>query len=150
MHAPYNRYRFTSLLLRGNVPIEESNELLSSNGWSFLELIPNGHGMFRRTMPGVDNVLIYHLTPIGITKAFGISKDQEIRNLDKDNCFMIGDGMADAECFSSVNTVYIPSNGIESDPNVKSFASQIENIKVLQRSHNEGFAVAIDDILKTF
>lgn len=150
LHAPYNRDRLSSLLLRGNVPTDESNELLAKGGWPFLELVANGHGMFRRTMPGVDNVLIYHLVPVGISKASGILRDQEHRNLKRENCFMIGDGMADAHCYSAVNTVYIPSNGIESDPDVKAFADAHENIVILDQSHNAGFAQAIDLILKNY
>ena len=150
LHAPYNRDRFTSLLLRGNVNTDEANELLNANGWPFLEIVPNGHGMFRRTMPGVDNVLIYHLTPIGVTKAFGISRDQEIRGIEITDSFMIGDGMADAQCHEVVNTVYMPSNGPASDPDVAKFASEIENIKVLDDSHNTGFAKAINSILERY
>ena len=147
MHAPYNRDRFTSLLMRGNIATERANEILISGGWPFLEIIPNGHGMFRRTMPGVDNVLIYHLTPTGVTKASGISKDQDIRNLDPQNCYMIGDGMADALCHDVVNKVFIPSNGAQSDNDVLELSKSINNIVVLENSHNEGFAEAIDEIL---
>lgn len=147
MHAPYNRDRFTSLLMRGNISTEKANEILSSNGWPFLEIIPNGHGMFRRTMPGVDNVLIYHLTPIGVTKAFGIAKDQELRNIDPSTSYMIGDGMADALCYEVVNKVFVPSNGALSDTDVLDLSNKIENIIVLDDSHNKGFAKAIDFIL---
>lgn len=150
LHAPYNRDRLSSLLLRGNVPTEKANGLLAKSGWPFLEIVANGHGMFRRTMPNVDNVLIYHLVPIGVSKNSGIVRDQELRNLEKDNCFMIGDGMADAHCFESVNTVYIPSNGAKSDPDVSAFADQHENIVVLDETHNTGFAQAIDIILKKY
>ena len=148
MHAPYNRDRFTSLLLRGNIPTEKANEVLSSGGWPFLEIVPNGHGMFRRTMPGLDNVLIYHLTPIGVTKAFGITKDQELRNISLENSYMIGDGMADALCYGVVNKVFIPSNGTLSDNDVLELSNEIDNIVVLEDSHNLGFAEAIDLILK--
>src|SRR5690606_28115605 len=89
MHAPYNRDRLSSLLLRGNIATDRANELLAKNGWPFLEIVANGYGMFRRTMPGVEKVLIYHLVPIGVSKASGIIRDQEIRNLKKENCFMI-------------------------------------------------------------
>ena len=150
LHTPYNRDRFASLLLRGNVSVDESNDLLASGGWPFLELIPNGHGMFRRTMPGLDNVLIYHLTPKGVTKGFGILRDQDLRNLNPDDCFMIGDGMSDAQCYDVVNTVYIPSNGLASDPDVEIYIKDKKNIVVLEESHNEGFASAIDAILKKY
>ena len=147
MHTPYNRDRLTSFLMRGNISTKEANELLSSRGWPFLELIPNGHGMFRRSMPGVDNVLIYHLTPVGITKAYGISQDQTLRNLDPQNCYMIGDGMADALCHNVVNKVFIPSNGLQSDNDVLALSKTIENIVALDNSHNSGFAQAINKIL---
>lgn len=150
MHTPYNRDRFTSLLMRGNIPTDQANEILSSKGWPFLEIIPNGHGMFRRTMPNIENVLIYHLTPIGVNKAFGISKDQEIRNIEPQNSFMIGDGMADALCYGVVNKVYIPSNGALSDTDVLELSKKVDNIIVLEDSHNEGFAKAIDLILDEY
>lgn len=150
LHVPYNRDRYASLLMRGNVSIEKANALLEENGWPFLDLVANGHGMFRRTMPGVDNVLIYHVAPKGVTKAFGISRDQELRNLDPEHCYMIGDGMADAQCHDVVNTVYIPSNGLESDPDVKDFVANHSNIVALSQSHNKGFAEAIKLILNKY
>jgi hydroxymethylpyrimidine pyrophosphatase-like HAD family hydrolase len=150
MHAPYNRDRHASLLLRGNVSSSTANELLHANGWPFLDLVANGHGMFRRTMPHVENVLIYHLTPIGVTKASGIIRDQKLRGLDKDHCYMIGDGMADAECVDAVHTVFMPSNGPASDPNVADFAQNHSSIHVLEKSHNEGFAEAINIILSKY
>lgn len=150
LHTPYNRDRFSSLLLRGNVSIDASNTLLAENGWPFLTLIPNGHGMFRRTMPGIDNVLIYHLTPIGITKKSGIEQDQKLRNLDPRHCFMIGDGMADVQCHEAVNMVYIPSNGIKSDPDVAEYVKHHKNIFELSESHNKGFSQAIDLILAKY
>ncbi len=150
LHTPYNRDRYASLLMRGNVPIEKANILLQENGWSFLELVANGHGMFRRTMPGVDNVLIYHVTPIGISKAYGISRDQELRGIDPQHCYMIGDGMADVLCHDVVRTVYIPSNGIDSDADVQEFIKTQKNIVALSKSHNRGFAEAIDLILAKY
>lgn len=150
LHAPYNRDRYASILMRGNVPIEEANDVLHSQGWPFLEFVANGYGMFRRTMPGVDNVLIYHVTPVGVTKATGIARDQELRSLDVENCFIIGDGMADAHCFDVVNTVYMPCNGPESDPEVKTYVDEHANIVVLDQSHNLGFAEAITQILAQY
>lgn len=150
MHAPYNRDRYASILMRGNVSIDEANKVLHTGGWPFLEFVANGYGMFRRTMPGVDNVLIYHVTPVGVTKATGIARDQELRSLEVENCFMIGDGMADAHCYDVVKTVYMPSNGPESDPEVKKFVDEHDNIIVLKGSHNVGFAEAIKQILAQY
>lgn len=149
-HSEYNRDRLASYLLRGNINIGEANNLLANNGWPYLEIIANGHGMFRRTMPSVDNVLIYHLTPIGITKAYGIQQDQQLRGLKKMHCYIIGDGMADAQCWEVVNTVYMPINGPLSDPNVEQFVKSKKNIVVLSQSHNLGFAQAIDNILSQY
>jgi hydroxymethylpyrimidine pyrophosphatase-like HAD family hydrolase len=150
LHAPFNRDRHGSLLMRGNVDVNIANEILAESGFEFLELIPNGHGMFRRTMPGVENVIIYHLTPIGVTKLSGIEYDQKLRGKSRENSFMIGDGMADAQCDSAVNTVFIPINGIASDPNVKTYADSKSNIHVLEKSHNEGFAEAVEIILNKY
>ena len=60
---------------------------------------------------------------------------------------MIGDGMADALCHDVVNKVFIPSNGAQSDNDVLELSKSINNIVVLENSHNEGFAEAIDEIL---
>lgn len=150
MHTPYNRDRHASILLRGNIDIVQANDFLQQNGFAFLEIVANGHGMFRRTMPNIDNVLIYHLTPIGVTKASGIIADQKLRNLEKQHCFMIGDGMADAHCFEAVETLFMPSNGPESDPEVAIYVKEHDSIHVLDKSHNEGFAQAIDIILERY
>lgn len=150
MHAPYNRDRHTSILMRGNIDVAASNDLLAKNGWPFLEIVANGHGMFRRTMPNVENVLIYHLTPKGVTKSSGIAADQKLRGISKENSFMIGDGMADAHCHENVHTLYMPSNGPQSDEEVAQYIKQFDNIVVLEKSHNEGFAQAIDLILEKY
>lgn len=150
LHAPYNRDRHASLLLRGNIDTTVANQLLGDNGFVFLEIIANGHGMFRRTMPNVENVLIYHLTPIGVSKASGVVRDQKLRGIERENSFMIGDGMADAICVDVVNTVLMPSNGPASDENVAAFAQVHSGITVVENSHNEGFAQAIDEILKKY
>lgn len=148
LHARYNRDQHASIMLKGSLNIEETNSLLAENGWPYLELNSNGHGMYKRTMPGVNNVLIYHLAPTGVRKASGIAKDQELRGLDKQNCFMIGDGMADVMCSEYVNTVYVPINGVNSDEDVAKYADSHDNVVVLNESHNEGFAKAIDLILE--
>ena len=133
-------------MLRGNIDEKLANELLKEN-WPFLEIYGNGHGMFRRTMPGIDNVLIYHLAPIGVTKLGGIEFDQKLRGLNIDDCFMIGDGFADLICSPAVNKVYVPINGINSDPNSAEYARTHENVIALNKSHNEGFAEAIEIII---
>lgn len=150
MHTPYNRDCFASFKLRGNVSVDACNNLLSSHGWPFLEFVPNGHGMFRRTMPDVENVLIYHLTPVGVTKAFGISRDQELRTLSASHCYLIGDGMADAMCSDIVDTVFIPANGPISDPNIEKYSRENDSVVILEKSHNHGFAQAIDIILRKY
>lgn len=146
LHNEYNRGQFATTMLRGNVDEKKANELLKDK-WPYLEIHANGHGMFRRTMPGVDNVLIYHLAPIGVTKAGGIQFDQKLRGLEIKDCFMIGDGFADLVVSPYVNKVYVPINGIESDANSKEYAQTHDNVVVLENSHNEGFLEAIKKIV---
>ena len=146
LHEEFSRGQYGTTMLRGNIDEQKANELLKDQ-WPYLEIYGNGHGMFRRSMPGVENVLIYHLAPIGVTKKSGIEFDQKLRDLKKQDCFMIGDGYADLVCSPAVNTVYVPSNGIKSDINSKEYADNHENVIVLDGSHNEGFEQAIDFIV---
>ncbi|MFN8015937.1 MAG: HAD hydrolase family protein [Acidimicrobiia bacterium] len=146
-HDPHNRNRFATFLLRGNVDLEKANHILVENNFEIYELIANGHGRFRVSMPNVENVIVYHLAPKGTTKATGIKRDQEIRRLKKENCFMVGDGLADLQCYEYVNKVFVPSNGPLTDPDVETYARAHENIILLDKSHNEGFAQAVDLIV---
>jgi hydroxymethylpyrimidine pyrophosphatase-like HAD family hydrolase len=150
LHAPYNRDRYASVLLRGNIDVEKANALLSDGGWPFLNVVANGHGMFRRTMPGVENVLIYHLSPVGTSKGSGIARDQQLRGIKHENSFLIGDGLADVLCSEFVNAVYVPTNGLESDPDTKEYVETHDNVHALTKSHNEGFAEAVDIILSKY
>lgn len=147
LHARYNRDQHASIMLKGYVDIEKANQLLKDNGWDYLEITSNGHGMYKRKMKNVDNVLIYHLAPIGVGKASGIKKDQELRGLNPQDCYLIGDGKADVQCNEVVNKVFVPSNGIANDEQVAAYAQEHDNIIVLNNSHNEGFAEAIDTII---
>ena len=146
-HSEYNRGQYGTTMLRGNIDEVNANELLQEN-WPYLEIYGNGHGMFRRSMPGVENVLIYHLAPIGTTKVGGIKYDKELRNLSTENCFMIGDGFADLLCSTEVNKVFVPINGVNADKNSALYAQEHENVEVLKGSHNEGFQEAIEKIIK--
>ena len=147
IHKLYNRDRNASLMLKGNVDVNEVNLLLNENGWPYLEMNSNGHGRPSDTIPDVAQALIYHIVPLGISKASGVAKDQELRHLDKENCFMIGDGMADLLCSELVNSVYVPSNGVECDVEVGIYAEEHDNVLIMKESHNEGFAHAIDLII---
>lgn len=142
IHSEYNRGQVATTMLRGNIDESKANELMKDK-WPYLEIHANGHGMFRRTMPGVENVLIYHLAPIGVTKAGGIEFDQKLRGLNVENCFMIGDGLADLVVSPFVNKVYVPVNGVQSDTNSKAYANTHDNVVILENSHNEGFLEAI-------
>lgn len=146
LHSEYNKGQFATTMLRGEIDEKKANELMKDK-WPYLEIHANGHGMFRRTMPGVENVLIYHLAPIGVTKAGGVEFDQKLRNLKKEDCFMIGDGYADLVVSPFVNTVYVPVNGVKSDSNSKAYADSHDNVVVVESSHNEGFLEAIKLII---
>lgn len=146
MHSEYNRGQFATTMLRGCIDEIKANDLLKDK-WPYLEIHANGHGMFRRTMPGLSNVLIYHLAPIGVTKLGGIQYDQKLRGLNVEDCFMIGDGYADLICSDAVNKVFVPINGIDSDLNSAQYAETHENVVVLDNSHNEGFLEAVELIV---
>jgi phosphoglycolate phosphatase len=141
-HAPWSFVdRECSALLRGNVSLAETNELLDKGGYGWLELQDNGVIPRRGRFPDLDveEVRAYHLVPAGISKRSAVALDRERRGLPREACIAVGDSASDADVASEVGAVFVVANG---EPGVRAL-SLPENVYLLDRGHGLGFVDAV-------
>jgi hydroxymethylpyrimidine pyrophosphatase-like HAD family hydrolase len=142
-HTPWSSLaRECSVLLRGNVPLQEANDTLERSGNGWLELLDNGimsaaGGRF----PGLekDEVHAYHLVPKGVSKASAIAVDRARVGLGSTACIAVGDSASDVASASEVGAVFVVANG---EPAVSGLALA-DNVYLMDRSHGLGFVDAI-------
>ena len=142
-HAPWASLpRECSVLLRGNLPLDEANRYLERSGNDWLELLDNGiisaaPGRF----PGLDTneVHAYHLVPRGVSKASGIALDRARAGLSPEECIAIGDSASDVAAAPEVGAVFVVANGERAVAGL----TLAENVYLMDRSHGLGFADAV-------
>jgi phosphoglycolate phosphatase len=142
-HTPWASLpRECSVLLRGNLPVDEANRYLERSGNGWLEMLDNGiisaaPGRF----PGleIDEVHAYHLVPRGVSKASGIALDRARAGLSPDECIAIGDSASDVAVAPQVGAVFVVANGEQAVAGL----SLAENVYLMDRSHGLGFADAV-------
>jgi hydroxymethylpyrimidine pyrophosphatase-like HAD family hydrolase len=142
-HTPWSSLaRECSVLLRGNVPLQEANDTLERSGNGWLELLDNGiisaaAGRF----PGLeaDEVHAYHLVPKGVSKASAIAVDRARAGLDAAACIAVGDSASDVATAAEVGAVFVVANG---EPAVAGL-SLPDNVYLMDRTHGLGFADAV-------
>jgi hydroxymethylpyrimidine pyrophosphatase-like HAD family hydrolase len=147
-HDPWNEGREVSLLLRGDVDAAAARTWLDSNGFDWAELHDNGvipRGF--ASLPGVERVRVYHLSPRGISKRLAIAADQAERGLSRDECVMVGDAPSDLACHAEVAHCYLVHNAVTKDPHLADAVKTVDNATVTNRGYGEGFADVIDSLL---
>lgn len=113
LHDPWHEDHLVDLLLRGDVPVAEADDLLARNGFGWLRLNDNGVMPPGRSFDGLDvePIRYYHLLPHGITKAVAIEADLTRRGLDRAHAIAIGDSLSDMEMAPHVAKLFIVANG---------------------------------------
>jgi phosphoglycolate phosphatase len=134
--------RECSVLLRGQVPVDQANQALDRSGNGWLELLDNGiiaaePGRF----PGIDvgQVHAYHLVPKGVSKVSAVALDRARLGLPPEACIAVGDSASDAAVAQEVGAVFVVANG---EPAV-SGVPLADNVYLMDRSHGLGFADAV-------
>jgi hypothetical protein len=142
-HAPWAFLpRECSVLLRGQVRVEEARRTLARGGYDWLDLVDNG---IVAAPPGrfptleVSEVHAYHLAPAGLNKASAIALDRERLGLDRDECMVVGDSASDAAAAAQVGAVFVVANGESALAGIPVG----ENVYLMDRSHGLGFADAV-------
>lgn len=146
-HAPWSFLpRECSVLLRGQLPLDDANSTLDRSGNGWLELLDNGiiaaePGRF----PGleVDRVHAYHLVPKGVSKASAIAMDRARLGVPRDACIAVGDSPSDMAVASEVGAVFLVANG----ETAVAGETLADNVYLLDRSHGLGFADAVTSFI---
>lgn len=123
-HDPWHVDREVTHVLRGNVPVAESQALLDGLPLP-VTLIDNGiiHPP-RHTLVGVTEVHAYHLVPSGVSKAHALVADLEYRGLGRHDAIAIGDSSADLAMSDAVGLVVVVRNGLD-DPVLVAHAAEL-------------------------
>jgi phosphoglycolate phosphatase len=142
-HAPWAFMdRECSILLRGNLDVDQARATLGGAGYGWLDVLDNGilsGGPDRFPGLQVDEVHVYHLVPAGVSKRAAIAVDRARRGLRADECIAIGDSPSDADAAQEVGAVFIVANGA---PAMEGERLR-DNVFLLERTHGLGFADAV-------
>jgi hydroxymethylpyrimidine pyrophosphatase-like HAD family hydrolase len=147
-HSPWNTYRESSFLLRGEVVTAEAEERLAAAGLGWATLVDNGVIPSRyENLAGLDRVRAYHLLPRGVSKLAGVAGDRAHRSLDRAECAVIGDAAADLECRGEVGRCFLVRNGLDKDPSLRWALEPGSGVEVTKAGHGEGFAEVVHRLL---
>lgn len=145
-HEPWTFLpRECSVLLRGQVAVDEAREALEQNGYGWLDVLDNGIIPKPERFPRLDvqEVHAYHLVPKGVNKASAVAIDRSRVGVDAAACVAVGDSASDAAMASEVAAVFIVANG---EPALRHVTPE-RNVFLLDRSHGLGFADAVLPLL---
>jgi len=139
-HAPWaHDGREVSMLLRGHVALDEVHRRLEDAGYGWIRLHDNG--ILRRSFPGldVDEVHVYNLLPLGVSKATAVAADLADRGITTGEAAAIGDSASDLALAPHVATLFLVAGSWPSD--------LPHNAMVTEASYGEGFAEAVLGLL---
>ncbi|HEX4778882.1 MAG TPA: hypothetical protein VFW74_19050 [Acidimicrobiia bacterium] len=147
-HDPWNDGRLVSLMVRGELDLEDAHARLERDGYPWVEIVENGIiGRRYESLPSVSNVRVYHLAPRGISKRDAVLADQKERGLGADECAVVGDAAADLACHDVVARCFVVRNAIDKDPSFADVVAQAPNATVTRAGHGAGFAEAVAALL---
>jgi hydroxymethylpyrimidine pyrophosphatase-like HAD family hydrolase len=146
-HSPWNAYRESSFLLRGEVPTDDAEDRLATAGFGWATLVDNGVIPHRYETLTVERVRAYHLLPRGVSKVAGVAADRAQRGLERAECAMIGDAAADLECRGEVGRCFLVRNGFDKDPSLGWVLDPGSGVEVTKAGHGEGFAEVVHVLL---
>ena len=140
-HSPWHEGRVYSHLFRGEVDVEEANQLLEQEGHPDLRLLDNG--AIRRSMPGLEVVHAYHLVPKPVSKANAVVAHMRARQYEPEQCIAVGNSIEDLEVAAAVGRFYVVANGPQRDPGLGEALAGYENVTVTEGSMGDGFYEAV-------
>lgn len=151
-HAPWNRGRDHSVMVRGEAPYAAVRAWLDEHGFEWAEYAENGHiPKQAHTVPGFEHVRVWHLNPLGISKRAAIAADRAYRGLALEETAMIGDAVSDFECWPEVGRCFVMRNGIEHDPTLAALVARAQaggaRVEITDRGHTEGYAETVERLL---
>jgi hydroxymethylpyrimidine pyrophosphatase-like HAD family hydrolase len=110
-HEPLPQDRQGTILLRGQLDVNEAAAALADAGYPWATLVDNGrfNRPFAHLGPGRTHA--YHLAPAGVTKATAAHAYLERRGLTAEDAAAIGDAPSDLELTEVVGVVFLVANG---------------------------------------
>ena len=140
-HSPWHTGRSHSHLFRGDVDVEEANQVLQREGHESLRLLDNG--AISTTMPGIDVAHAYHLVPKLVSKANAVAAHMRIREYQPDSCIGVGDSIEDLEVAAAVGRFFVVANGPARDPGLREAMAGFQNVTVTEGGMGDGFYEAV-------
>jgi phosphoglycolate phosphatase len=129
-HDPWNEGREATYLLRGN-GFANARTALADRGFDWCELVDNG--LLRR------GGHVYHLAPVGTSKAHGVRVDRVRHGVGPDEAVYIGDSASDLECAAEVGTCWLVANA---DPG-------LDWPQRTAGAYSEGVAEVLEDLFRS-
>jgi phosphoglycolate phosphatase len=143
-HEPWHVGREVSHLFRGQVDVQEVDEVLRERGHSNLRLVDNG--VVNRRSPALaqlSHVRGYHLVPAGASKAAAVALHRSARGYSPAQTFAVGDSREDLACASQVGSFWLVANAVERDPSIAGELAAHANARVAEAAHGAGVYEAV-------
>src|SRR4051812_33192355 len=139
-HAPWHGEREFTHLMRGEVDVNEANDLLAAEGFSDLRLVDNGAIAPKPSLPDLDGPPhAYHLMPRTASKAATVAAHMRMRGLAAEECVAVGDSREDSDVASVVGRFFLVANGAEKDAGL----AGEPRVEVTEARNGEGFYEAV-------
>src|SRR3954471_5254000 len=140
-HAPWHGEREFTHLMRGQVDVDEANELLAREGHGDLRLVDNGAIAPKPSLPDLDGPPhAYHLMPRSASKAAAVEAHMRARGYAPADCIAVGDSREDVGVAPVVGRFFLVANGAEKDPSLR---GAHVNVEVTEQRNGEGFYEAV-------
>jgi phosphoglycolate phosphatase len=140
-HAPWHTDRLFTHLFRGQVPLDEVQQLFTTHDLD-VRLVDNGITLRRSPELIADEVHVYHLIPAAAGKGRAVATHMQRRGLAPEDVIAIGDARGDLEIADVVGRFYLVSNALDIDPELASGAGH-PNVTVTEEPMIAGFYEAI-------
>jgi hypothetical protein len=144
-HDPWHRNREVSHLFRGLVDAFEVDALLAEHGHGGLRLVDNGaaHGR-SEALSGLPQVRVYHLVPVGSSKAAAVAAHMRIRGYEPGDCIAVGDSREDLGVAAHVGAFWLVANAEANDPTIRrAVRAQNGRVRIAEASHGAGVYEAV-------
>ena len=140
-HAPWHTDRLFTHLFRGEVPLDEVEQLFAAHDLD-VRLVDNGITLRRSPELVAGQVHVYHLIPAAAGKGKAVATHMQRRGLAPEEVIAIGDARGDLEIAGVVGRFYLVSNALDKDPELASGAGHA-NVMVTEEPMIAGFYEAI-------
>ncbi len=146
-HTPWSKRQTCTHLFRGFIDVKAANDLLSSAGFGGLRIIDNGASRARTNIPNGSDVRVYHLLPLGTSKASAIRKDQAKRKIKPTETIALGDSLADLEMAEAVSAFFMVADGITEKTQLSDQLLSYDNTYLTTKKMGLGWAEVADLII---